>query len=311
MREMFVRACVLLGAVFLCLPYNIASGQEPVISKRVRVVATLFPLYDFVREVGGARVEAVLLLPPGVEPHMYEPRPSDVATINSADIFVYTSDTMEPWVMRLLPSITNQNLLIMAASNSLLRIEDGTVKPVSSSEPQDPHFWLVFQNDLAIVDDIVDDLVTADEEGRELYRQRAEAYKARLIDLDRRYESALRDCRTRTIFYSGHAAFGQLARRYGLDMVSPYAGFSPDAEPTPRAVAGLISGMKSAGVKTVFFEELIDPKIARIIADETGAAAELLSAAHNVTEEELQLGVTFLAIMEDNLAKLRKGLECR
>jgi zinc transport system substrate-binding protein len=106
-------------------------------------------------------------------------------------------------------------------------------------------------------------------------------------------------------------AFGYLARRDGLKFVSPYAGFSPDAEPSPRAVAELITEMKKLGVKHIYFEELVDPKVARMMGEEAGARPELLDAAHNISADELAQGVTFFAIMEENLKKLREGLQCQ
>ena len=302
LRRAWIAALLCIAGMLFFPLSNIAYAQDPGVSKKIKVVVTLFPLYDFVREIGGERVDAILLLPPGVEPHMYEPRPSDFETINSANMFFYTSDAMEPWVARLLPSITNQNLMIMAAQNSIRSTQ---------KEPADPHIWLDFHNDQSFIDEIRDDLVTLDEAGQAYYRERAERYRAQLADLDRRYEQGLKDCRSRTVYYSGHVAFRQLAQRYGLSFVSPYPGFSPDSEPTPQAVAGMITGMKDAGVKTIFFEELMDPKIARVIGEETGARLELLSAAHNVTAEELKNGVTFLSIMEADLEKLKKALECR
>ena len=113
------------------------------------------------------------------------------------------------------------------------------------------------------------------------------------------------------IIYGGHFAFGYFAKRYGLTHESPYPGFSPNAEPSPKAIAELISKMRASGQKYIYYEELIEPKVARIIAEETGATLELLHGAHNVSKKELKSGITFLDIMEDNLQKLKVGLECQ
>ncbi len=112
----------------------------------------------------------------------------------------------------------------------------------------------------------------------------------------------------RTIVYGGHFAFGYFARRYGLTHVSPYTGFSPDAEPTPRKIAELIDRIRELGTSTVYFEELVDPKVAEVIADATDAEMLLLHGAHNVTAAELEAGVSYLDIMQENLEKLKKGL---
>ncbi|MBF0594630.1 MAG: zinc ABC transporter substrate-binding protein [Candidatus Omnitrophica bacterium] len=265
----------------------------------VRVETTLFPLYDMARAVGGEQADVALLIPPGIEPHSFEPSPADIVRINDSDIFIYTGETMEPWVGKLLPGISNQNLQIIAASQGL------------AQQGGDPHVWLDPDNDCKIVDAIALAFIDRDPEHQAAYRERADKYKAALTVLDAAYRTGLKDCRSRTIVYGGHFAFAYLAARYGLDQVSPYGGFAPDAEPAPRAVAELVARMRTLGTHTVFYEELIDPKVARVIAEETGAAQVLLSAAHNISADEKAAGVTFLSIMEDNLKKLKAGLECR
>jgi zinc transport system substrate-binding protein len=96
-----------------------------------------------------------------------------------------------------------------------------------------------------------------------------------------------------------------------LEHDSPYEGFSPNAEPSPKAIAELIKKLKGSGIKYIYYEELLDPKVARTISQETGAKLELLHGAHNVSKDELKSGVTYISIMEDNLKKLKVGLECR
>ena len=113
------------------------------------------------------------------------------------------------------------------------------------------------------------------------------------------------------IIYGGHFAFGYFAKRYGLGYESPYEGFSPNAEPSPKAIVELIKKMKSSQIKYIYYEELIDPKVARTISQAAGAKLELLHGAHNISKSELENGVTFIYIMNKNLEKLKEGLECR
>jgi zinc transport system substrate-binding protein len=297
---------------FLFIP-AVSLAQAPEASGKVRVVTTIFPLYDFARAVGGEYTDVSLLLPPGVEPHAFEPTTGDIERINEADIFIYMGSVMEPWVQKLLPGITNQNLQIIDASLGVSLYQHPV--PEDSGEvkkhgPVDPHIWLDFIDDMQIVDTVADALATRDPEHKSDYEDNASAYKARLSDLDHQYSAGLSGCSTRTVIFAGHSAFGYLARRYNLEFLSPYAGYSPDAEPTPMAVAGIITLMKEKGARTVFYEELIDPRIARTIADEIGGKTVLLDAAHNISADELQAGATFLSIMTDDLKKLREALSC-
>jgi zinc transport system substrate-binding protein len=221
---------------------------------------------------------------------------------------------MEPWVKKLLPGITNQNLQIIDASQgnklaSLVRPQEG--HETWEHLGRDPHIWLDFSIDMKIVDAIAEALGERDSERRDVYRANAEKYKAKLSALDESYRAGLKDCASRTIFSGGHFAFGYLARRYDLKTASPYVGFSPNAEPSARAVADLVTKMKSTAVNHVYYEELVTPKVANVLADETGAKAMLLHAAHNLSADEFAQGVTFLSIMEENLKKLREGLQCQ
>jgi zinc transport system substrate-binding protein len=120
--------------------------------------------------------------------------------------------------------------------------------------------------------------------------------------------ATLEKCKSRTIIYGGHFAFGYFARRYGLEYLSPYAGFSPNAEPTPRKIAELIETLKKTGSSCIYYEELLEPRVARIIAENTGAKLLLLHGAHNISRDELDQGVTYLEIMQGNLERLKLGL---
>ena len=111
--------------------------------------------------------------------------------------------------------------------------------------------------------------------------------------------------------FAGLFAFGYFARRYHLTHQAPYAGFSPNAQPTPGQIAALIEAIRASGQTTLFHEELLDPKVGRTISDETGVRLALLHAAHNLSREDWMRGdVTYLSLMEGNLARLRAALDC-
>ncbi len=161
-----------------------------------------------------------------------------------------------------------------------------------------------------MIDNIVAGLSAKDPTNSDLYKSRARQYQSELEKLDHRYAQALSHCHHRTIIYGGHFAFGYFAKRFDLEHVSPYKGFAPNADPTPRDIAELTDRIKSDGIKYIFYEEGIEPKVARVISEATGAQMLLLHGAHNVSKDELAAGVTYLSLMNDNLDRLRQGLEC-
>ena len=295
---------VLLLTVSLLL---VACGQENGSSQPrhtgLRVVTTLFPLYDFARQLAGSTADVYMLLPPATEPHVFEPRPGDVEKIRQADIFIYTGEAMEPWVPELLRGIDAPRLLVVDASY-------GLQLPAGPHGGKDPHVWLDFANAAHMVDVIAAALASRDQEHAETYRRNANGYKEKLAALDARYRAVLGTCPQRTFVHAGHYAFGYLARRYDLRYIPAYQGTSDDAEPSPRQLAALLDTMKRLGLKAIFYDELIDPRLARVIQQETGAVAFPLNAAANVSRDELRAGVTFLSLMEKNLANLQRGLPC-
>ncbi len=322
---------VFLFTFFFSSSFIVASSEE--VAKKPDVITTLFPTYDFARQIGRDKIDLTLLLPPGVEPHAYEPKPQDIVKISKADIFIYTGKTMEPWVENILKGISNKNLLVVDASSGIglmseddhdldEELQEGGHHDGKHSEAhdehghhhhggKDPHIWLDLANDQIIVDTITKALIEKDLTNKEFYSKNAEEYKLKLASLDNRFKETLATAKHKTIIYGGHFAFGYFAKRYGLEYNSPYKGFSPNAEPSPKSIVELMGKMKKTGSKYIYHEELLDPKIARTIADETGAKLELLHGAHNISKDELSQGKTFLDIMEDNLNKLKIGLECQ
>jgi zinc transport system substrate-binding protein len=173
----------------------------------------------------------------------------------------------------------------------------------------DPHVWLDLDHDQEIVQRIAQALTSIDPEHAERFWKNAGVYREKLKALDGRFKQGLVDCRHRTLILGGHSAFSHLARRYGLKEV-PLYGVSADSEPTPKRVAEIVETAGSLGVKYIFFETLISPKLAEVVAEEAGARTLLLNPGANLTKKQFDQGVTFLSIMEENLQSLRKGLEC-
>ena len=159
-----------------------------------------------------------------------------------------------------------------------------------------------------MVANILEGLVKVSPENEVLFRENAKTYIDQLDHLHHEFEEALAKTESKIIVSGGHFAFGHFINRYGLEYQSPYMGFAPDAEPTPKKIAELIESVKGNGTKAIFYEELVDPKVAKIIAEETDAEMLLLHAAHNLSKQEIKEGVTYISIMENNLENLKKGL---
>ncbi|HYA13039.1 MAG TPA: metal ABC transporter substrate-binding protein [Syntrophales bacterium] len=300
----------------LFLPSCQKNEKKSVGKEKLKIVTTLFPLYDFAKNIGGQKVDVSLLLPPGVEAHTFEPRPADVTRIQNSDLFIFTSESMEPWVPNLLKGIDTKGLTVVDTSKGIALIQGTHIHEETEqahkreSEGPDPHIWLDFSNAIKIADTIAAALIAKDPQNKDFYANNSNEFKNKLEELDKKYKDTLSKCRNKIIIHAGHFAFGYLAKRYNLKYISAYKGFAPDAEPTPKSLVELTHTVKKYGVNYIFYEELITPKVGEVISRETGCSLLMLHGAHNVTREEMNSGVQFISLMENNLKNLKVGLQC-
>ncbi len=302
--------CMVLLFCLSCEKNPPATGAK----KKLQVVVSLFPLYDFTRAIGGDKVDVTLLLPPGMEAHSFEPKPNDIVRANKSDLFIYTNRYMEPWAVSIANGLDPRKTLVVDASQgvSFLRAgqEDEDHHEGSSGEGMDPHIWLDFGNAQIMVDNILAALAAKDPEDGQYFTANAENYKTKLRELDEQYRAGLSKCAKHIFLHGGHYAFGYLAHRYGLTYESAYA-VSANAEPSPATIAQLIRQIRQNGLHYIYTEELVEPRIADTISRETGAKVIKLHGAHNISKSDLEAGATFLSLMEQNLKNLRIGLQCK
>jgi zinc transport system substrate-binding protein len=311
---------VVLVCIALCIAGCKRGESKPVVG--LQVVTTLFPLYDFARTIAGDKAQVTMLLPPGVEPHTFEPKPDDMIRISRAGLFIYTNRYMEPWAETVLKGIENRQLRVVnagervmyhAASNGAdthAHEEKGGDGHGHGNAGMDPHIWLDFANAALMVDTIVEGFVAADPANGNLYRKNAEGLKERLAALEQRYRDGLSSCATRKLLHGGHYTFGYLARRYALDYHA-LSGISSDSEPSAARMATLIRDIKSSGTTYLFAEELLSPRLTDTLAGEAGVQVLMLHGAHNLSRDDQTAGVSYFDLMDRNLERLQKGLQCR
>jgi zinc transport system substrate-binding protein len=248
---------------------------------RPTVVAGLYPLAWAAEHVAEDAYRVIDVTPPGAEPHDVELSPSDVEAILDADLVVYAGGGFQP------------------AVEDAVGLRDGPSLEVLDGDP-DPHVWLDPVRFSAVVREIGDEL------GRP---EAARRLVDRLDALHDEYEAGLERCERRTLVVT-HAAFGQLASRYGLEQLS-LAGISPEAEPAPRDLERLVEDVRASGATTVFSEPLVSDRLAWTVAREAGLAVAVLDPVEGLTDEHVEAGADYLAVMRENLDALREALGCR
>jgi len=297
--------CTIFFLIFFGFALYITKNKEQPdtsIGQKLKIVTTLYPLYDFTKIIGGEYVDVSLLLPPGVEAHVFEPKPVDIVRMNQADIFIYSGVVMEPWVTDVLQGVMNKNLFVLNTSDGIVLQSDALTI--------DPHYWLDFTNAIHMVSAISNALIAKDPTHKEIFSNNSRNYIEQLTMLDTEYQRALSTCKTNEIVYGGHYAFGYMTKRYGLQYRSAL-GVSPDAEPTAQDLSLLAEFITSQSLQYIFYEELSSPKIAEVLANETHTKLLLLNGAHNISKTQFEQNVSFITIMKKNLENLKIGLSCQ
>jgi zinc transport system substrate-binding protein len=293
-----------LLALLVAAPGPVFPSHRPA---PLRIVTTIFPLGEFAREISAGRGEVSLLLPPGAGVHTWQPRASDILRLASADLFIEVGAGLEPWVGDLLKSVSSPKLKVLAVADALsIKGHPGHKKGEAEN---DPHIWLDLNLDQAIAGLIAVGLTEIEPESASLFQAGAARLKAKLQKLDAAFSQELSRCRIKAFIVGGHAAFGYLAERYGLEQLS-LSGLSPDAEPLPSRLLSAVAWGREHGVRAVFAEANSSPKMAQVLAKELGVEVLTLHTAANLNKKEWESGRTFFDIMEVNLSNLKKGLGC-
>jgi zinc transport system substrate-binding protein len=299
-----------------------ACQEAPAPAGKPLVVASFYPMYEFSRQVAGDRAEVVSLVPPGVEPHDWEPSPQKLVEVQNARLLVYNGAGFEPWVDRLLQDVTGRKLIVIETTRGLDLIPApgtgaaGSAPTAAGMDARktrngagDPHVWLDPVLAQSQVEAIRAGLAQGDPANTAAYDEHARAFRARLGALDAAFQAGLRDCEHRDIVVS-HASFAYLARRYGLTQVA-LMGLAPESEPSPAELAAIANLARRRKVTSIFFETLVSSRLAETLAREIGAKTLVLNPIEGLTKEEAAAGKGYVDLMEANLQSLRTGLGCR
>ncbi len=295
------------------------STGEEVKESRVQVVATFFPLADFARSVGGSNVDVIQTTPDGVEVHEYEPSPQDVATLLSADVVLVNGGGVDAWAEALIPDAEAAGVTVVRMSDVVPFLEraeeqeeddhEGEQNIHGHEEGIDPHAWLDLARAQEMVRAIGEALIVQDAEHADEYTSNTSAFRVSLAELDQHFQATLATCQSRTIF-AAHDAFSYWGLRYNID-VHAVSGIAPEAEPSVQDLANMIREAKAFHVTTIFFESPASAALATTIADEIGAAVDVLNPLEGRTPEHIASGATYLTIMQENLNALSKALTCQ
>ena len=303
---------MMLAMAFLIMG---CGGEKKTASDKLQVAASFYPMAEFARNVGGDKAEVFVLVPDGAEAHDWEPSPADLSRLGKAQVFVYNG-VVEPWAKQALTALSERKILAVQTGLGLYERAGEAHEEEHHHHDhgcahgkQDPHVWISPKKAIKQVERIAAILCEADEKNAKYYQDNSAKYVEQLKALDIQLTNLAKNA-PRKVFVTAHAAFGHLADDYGLRQMA-VNGLSPHAEPTPADLQRLIKVVQEEKVRYVFFETLTDPKLAKLVAEETGAEISVLDPLEGLNEEGRKKNLDYLQIMQRNIHNLQIALNAK
>jgi zinc transport system substrate-binding protein len=314
---------------FVCILVLLAAGLSAGGRKdagtsngKINVVATIFPPYDFAREIAGDRVNLTMLLPPGAESHSFEPTPQDIIKVQNCDVFIYVGGESDAWVERILESMDTSRMSIVSLMDCVEVVEELVVEGMQDEEEDedghdheheeeaeyDEHVWTSPRNAKLIVRKIADVLKQRDTPNAAVYEKNTESYLAKLSDLDTAFQTMISGAKRKTFIFGDRFPFRYFADAYGLSYFAAFPGCSTETEASAATVAFLVDKVRAEKIPVVFHIELSNEKIADVICEETGAKKMLFHAAHNISKRDFDRGANYYDLMSQNVKSLKDAL---
>ena len=312
------RRFVILAVVILCLALcacGRAEAEPEQETGKLQIVTTVFPAYDFSRQIAGDRAEVNLLIPPGTEIHSFEPTARDILRIRNADLLVCNGGESEEWLEQLLEGQEAQlQVLTMMDCVAVLEeeVKEGMQEPKEETEEEGPeydeHVWTSPVNAQLICRALADSLSQTDPEGEDFYRANCGAYCEKLHSLDEDFRQVVDKAARRTVIFADRFPVRYFVEEYGLEYYAAFPGCAEDTEPAAGTVAFLIDKVREEQIPAVFTIEFSNEKMADVICEDTGCEKLLFHSCHSVSADQLKAGVGYLELMQNNVTTLGEAL---
>lgn len=262
---------------------------------KLKIYTSFYPIYDFVKKIGGDKVDVSTVVPAGVEPHDFEPTPKQIIDLQQSDVVFINGAGFEEWLNRI------ENANIVDLSKELLIKNEGSAP--------DPHIWLDPVMVKNISTSILNTLVTKDPQNSEFYKNNKIQFNSKIEKLNSDIGNNLDDCRLND-FISFHDAFGYFADRYGLTQHA-ITGLAPEGSISPKSVSDAINLARQLNISIIFAEEVMDPRLSNTIANEIGGNVLSLNPIELIPLQEQEAGEDYFSKMYENMNNLKIALDCK
>jgi len=318
-----------------------ASGENN--ESTLQIHTTVYPLQYFTEQIAGDAVEVETILPPGTDPHTYEPTTKEMVNMAEADAFIYNGAGLEGYAQKISDSLKPEDVKVLEAAKGIdleeqghNHGEDSTVAEHSDEhaheqekhdeensttshedeeqksheghdhEENDPHVWLDPIRSIQLAENIKEMLIELKPEQEEQFNQNFEELKQKLTDLDHQFHEQLENNPKNEIIVS-HAAYGYWEQAYGIEQIA-VSGLSPSNEPSQKELENIIETAEAHDLNHVLFEQNVTPKVAEVVQSEIGAEPLRIHNLSVLTEEDIQDDENYISLMKQNLEKLNQAL---
>ena len=310
---------LVLVAVVMAAGVLAGCGNKVATDKsKLQVITTVFATYDFARQVGGDKVQATMLVPPGTEVHAYEPTPQDIKRIRESQVFVYVGGESDEWVKKILASVDNKNLRVIRLLDTIKPVEEIVKEGMTADNKEadaleereyDEHVWTSPENAIKISAKLAEVFSAVDSGNKAVYEKNYLAYETKLKTLDREFKNIVANGNRKVVVFGDRFPLRYFMDAYGLDYFAAFPGCAHDTEPSASTVAFLINKVREEKIPVVFHIELSNEKIAKAIASATGAKILQFNTCHNVPRDDFNKGVTYISLMQENAKALKEALK--
>lgn len=303
----------------LCSLCACSDNKTQTDTQGLDIVTTVFPAYDFARQIAGECANVTLLVPPGTEIHSFEPTARDILTLQSCDLLICNGGESEAWLEELLDSL-DEGIEVLRMMDCVDTLEEELKEGMQEEHDHehhddheeapeyDEHVWTSPVNAQRICRAIGERLSAVDGANAELYAANCEQYCAALSELDGAFRSAVSNGARDTLIFADRFPVRYFTEEYGLDYYAAFPGCADDTEPSSGTVAFLIDRVKADAVPAVLYIEFSDQKMADVICEDTSCRKLLFHSCHNVGADELQSGVSYLDLMWANVETVKEAL---
>ena len=275
-------------------------------SNKLSIVTTIYPYYEFAREIAGDKAEVYQLISPGTEVHEFEPTPKDILRINEADIFIYNGGESDEWVENVLKSINSDvKVMCMFDYADLLYEED---IEHNKGDEYDEHIWTSLENDKKFVNAISEEIIKLDSANEDLYKQNTDSYINKLNSLDKSFKDTVENSARNTIVVADRFPILYFVKEYGINFESAFPGCTSGTQPSIKTVTKLIDYVRKNDLPVVFHIDNSSDSLARIICEDSDAEIKTFYSMHNITREQSESNTTFISLLELNLKSLKEAL---